>query len=132
MAKRCDGHPAARRLGLDVDDLASEFTLAVLRAKDRYDPSRGAWSTFATWQMKGRWSQIRERARRRPLLLHAEHEAPAPAAGDPLDLSPLNDRQRRLIEMRGAGFTYEEAGAAVGVSKQAAREATVQAARLLT
>jgi DNA-directed RNA polymerase specialized sigma24 family protein len=128
---RCEGHPAARRLGLDLDDLAQEFALALLAAAPTYDPSRGAYTTWAVWRMRGRWSQIRERARRRPELVHAEHEPAARPAPEPLDLSLLDARGRRLLALRADGYTYQQMGLAVGVSKQAAREATLAAARVL-
>jgi hypothetical protein len=47
------------------------------------------------------------------------------------NLGPLDDRQRRLIEMRTAGYTYREVGDAAGVSKQAARQATLLAAKAM-
>jgi RNA polymerase sigma factor (sigma-70 family) len=129
-ARRCARHPAARRLCLDYEDLVQEFSLALTRAADSFDPAKGAFGTFAWWKMRGCWSQLRHAAGRRVQTQAAREEDPAarPDAA-PVDLSPLPPRGRLLLGMRLEGYTFEEAGRAAGLTRQAAREAVLRAGR---
>jgi|SRR5579859_2820501 len=46
IAKRYQG------LGLPLEDLISEGNLGLMRAIDKYDPSKGRFSTYATWWIR--------------------------------------------------------------------------------
>src|SRR5579859_3367349 len=46
IAKRYQG------LGLPLEDLISEGNLGLMRAIDKYDPSKGRFSTYATWWVR--------------------------------------------------------------------------------
>src|SRR5262249_31107015 len=104
-AKRLATHPAARTLGMGVEDLAQEFTVGLIKAADTYDPSRGAaFSTHATWRMRSVWSALREKAAHRPQIVA---EVPSAAAPTPpaIDLDALTPAQREVVRMKMQGHT---------------------------
>lgn len=60
-------HPA------EADDVAQECVFALVDAADKYDPSKGAaFSTWATWRIRGR---VVDMARRRERFVARQHRA---------------------------------------------------------
>src|SRR5262245_31343776 len=125
----------AFRAGLEVEDLVQEAMLKLHQRAADYDPSRGAFSTFAWTVMRGHLWNLLDRTPPRDRSGHdAEEDVLAgltePERGEPLDredlgrlLSCLGERQRRVVEMRfgladGVSRTQEEIAAGLGVSFQ--------------
>ena len=52
IAKR-EAKRASLRMPIEYADLLGEAALGMLDAGDRYDPTKGEFTTFATWRMRG-------------------------------------------------------------------------------
>jgi RNA polymerase sigma-70 factor (ECF subfamily) len=126
----------------DAEDVAQEVFLRVWAQAARYDPSRGAVSTWI-WRIALRLCIDRNRrsALRRFLGLEAapEPEDEAPGVDQLLDgrrrlavaraaLGDLPERQRQAILMRSAGgLASAEIAAAMGISEGAVEQLLVRA-----
>ena len=91
---------SGRRVGLDVEDLAGEGLLAVLKGAEKYDPSRGAESTFvlrlATWAM---WRKLEQAKPLRSLPADEEGEALEPAAPEEPDHVEIGEAAAELLRV---------------------------------
>jgi RNA polymerase sigma factor (sigma-70 family) len=126
----------AFRAGLEVEDLVQEALLKLHQRAADYDPSRGAFSTFAWTVMRGHLWNLLDRTPPRDISGQNAEEGDVlagvtePEPGETLDqedlgrlLSCLGERQRRVVEMRfglsdGVARTQEEIAAGLGVSFQ--------------
>lgn len=138
-------HRLARQLcgftngALDYDDLAQEGMIGLIKAADRFDPSRGVqFITYAYLAVRRHLLRVINRQSEAPLSLDAPaadglpplgETIAAPAPGDSADLCDvralvdrLPDPQRRVIVWRyWEGLSLREAGGQIGVSGEWAR-----------
>jgi RNA polymerase sigma-70 factor (ECF subfamily) len=134
----------ARRMtagSADVEDLVQETLLAVHRRRMTYDPTQPftAWAhAVARYKLIDHWRRSRIR-QHTPLddvadwLAEEADDGPAVRADLERVLSVLPDRQRRLVrDVKIAGLSLAEAGAALGISEGAAKVSLHRAMKLLT
>lgn len=140
----------------DRDELFFRCQLCLILAAQRYDPTRGKFTTYAVWYIRSaisEWRRITERRRRigkfvsLSVLLGSEKwgacaELQAPAH-DPLSgltqeeleahcSSVLKPQQWRVLRLRVvAGMTLGEVGAALRLSKERIRQVEIQALQRL-
>ena len=137
---------ASQRPG-DLDDLVSEGQLALIRAAELFDFTRGLrFSTYATWAIRNTMSRAQQkssRQRKRYVTgLEADHlDRPDPIlAGPDFDenrqqpqavrklMRSLPDRERTVLELRfgfgntGKELRFREIGEELGVSTERARQ----------
>ncbi len=130
---------------LEIDDLVSEATIALMRAIDTFDVSRGfRLSTYATHAMYRHLVRILRRERRIAAQVPDERVEPAIDNVDPewLDLHPselvsrlmgeIPQRERRMVQLRfglageDSGMTYQEIAAEFGVSSEWVRQSVIR------
>lgn len=114
--------------GVDIDDLKDRATDGVVEAIQKWRRGRGmTFATFAAYKAKliaRRPAGVSRSAKRREFFAFASlNNIDRPFEAKPvrrqLDLSELklNDRERRIIEMRLRGITMEEIGKALDVTQ---------------
>lgn len=129
---------AAKREIADEDGLQSG-RMAALKAVREHDPRRGSLDNIA-W----RWISTRldrEASRRvRQKRLDAIASELSLASGDAISedaidlhtaIYHLPEREGKIVRARMAGFTLDDVGAAVGVSRERVRQLELRAHRLL-
>lgn len=96
---------AAARSGADPDDLFQSFALAVLRAAPRYDPARGAFTSYVAVVCKRQLGKLADRQARQiraggfPVGADGSELLPAdPRAADPA--AALVDAEADLLRRR--------------------------------
>ncbi len=126
-------------LGTDAyDDVLQEGAVALLRAAEYFDPSRGVkFSTYATRAIWGQVARFLQAEGRRPMTLPFGPESepadgrPGPGEGVDADLpgrveaalARLPERHRHVIQARfWGGKTLAEAGAELRVTRERARQ----------
>lgn len=138
---------AALAAGLDHEDVDAEAWVGVVRAAQTFDPGRGVkFVTHAHWWVRGAVSHAVRRAnrayeagvvlvrgdatsgagmgRRRRLWDSIPDRRPSPAPADALECVAklLTERDRRLLELRVEGRTFEEIAVEFGVTRQRAKQ----------
>jgi RNA polymerase sigma factor (sigma-70 family) len=121
---------AAKKYRLDVDDVHQEAVLVLLKSAARYDPARGAPTTWASWVVRRAVADLRRRRPREQPAEDLDHvparegEVERPDPGElaqVLQLLPAREqlliRRRYGLDGRG-GATQDEVALEVGGVRQ--------------
>jgi RNA polymerase sigma factor (sigma-70 family) len=127
-------HLFARRMNFThANDIAQQACVGIMRSKT-YDPSLSV-GQFLHWQVRGAFAYLKKRENsairskvRAPSLVVEPNQEEAAEVGLVRDKArSLPPKQRQVLELLLDDHTYAEAGAAMGMSPQGARQLSIRA-----